>query len=328
MNRGTSRRWAWARLLGAAAVLGVLIWRVGTGPFVDGVRTIDGWSLLAALAITAVTTLCSAIRWRAVASALDVRLSRRDAITGYYRSQFLNSALPGGVLGDVYRGVRHGRDTHDVGRALRAVAWERVAGQLVQAFLALVILVIVPSPVQSSMPWVLAAVVAVAVVLVIAVRTAPDGASRVSRLGRAIRGDARRLLGRATWPLIVGPSTIAVAGYVSVFLIAARTSVPSASLLRLLPIALVVLLAMTVPLSIAGWGPREGVAAWAFAAAGLGLDHGVAAATAYGVLSFVATLPGAVVLLVGWVHRQRAGVRPSRSVGPARPISLKNAVHG
>ena len=31
-----------------------------------------------------------------------------------------------------------------------------------------------------------------------------------------------------------------------------------------------VLLAMSVPASIAGWGPWEGAAAWAFSAAGLG----------------------------------------------------------
>jgi uncharacterized membrane protein YbhN (UPF0104 family) len=315
--------WAWARLLGAAALLGVLIWRVGTGPFVDGIETVSGWSLLAALAITAVTTIGSAVRWRAVARALGVPLSLTDAITGYYRSQFLNSALPGGVLGDVYRGVRHGRDTDDLGHALRAVAWERGAGQLVQAGLATLVLLILPSPVRSSMPWVILATVGVVVGLTVVVRAQPlDGRSRRSRITAAIRGDLRALLARRVWPVITGTSAIAVVGYTSVFLIAARTSAPSAAVGRLLPLTMLVLLAMTVPLSIAGWGPREGVAAWAFAAAGLGLDHGVAAATAYGVLSFAATLPGAVVLFAGWLRRRLVAKRP------VRPLSLKHAVHG
>jgi hypothetical protein len=38
------------------------------------------------------------------------------------------------------------------------------------------------------------------------------------------------------------------------------------------------------------------MAAWAFAAAGLGAGQGIAAATAFGVMGLVATLPGAVVL--------------------------------
>ena len=61
---------------------------------------------------------------------------------------------------------------------------------------------------------------------------------------------------------------------------------------------MLVLLAMAVPANIGGWGPREGVAAWAFGAAGLGADQGVAAATVYGVLVLVASLPGAAVLVV------------------------------
>jgi hypothetical protein len=28
--------WTWARLAGGAAILAVLVWRVGAGPFVDG----------------------------------------------------------------------------------------------------------------------------------------------------------------------------------------------------------------------------------------------------------------------------------------------------
>jgi glycosyltransferase 2 family protein len=68
-----------------------------------------------------------------------------------------------------------------------------------------------------------------------------------------------------------------------------------------------VLLAMVVPLHVGGWGPREGVAAWAFAAAGLGATQGVTTATAYGVMALVATTPGAIVL-VGDLAR-RTGAR-------------------
>jgi hypothetical protein len=68
-------------------------------------------------------------------------------------------------------------------------------------------------------------------------------------------------------------------------------------------LTLLALLAMVVPLNLAGWGPREGVAAWAFAAAGLGAGAGVATAVAYGVLSLVGVLPGAAVLARGVVSR-------------------------
>jgi hypothetical protein len=65
---------------------------------------------------------------------------------------------------------------------------------------------------------------------------------------------------------------------------------------------------MVLP-SIGGWGPREGVTAWAFAAAGLGAQRGVSAAVVYGVMVFVASLPGAAVLVGTWFRGMRVAPR-------------------
>ena len=104
-----------------------------TGPFLDGVRTVDGRALLAAAGLAVLTTVCCAWRWKIVAGGLGVDLPLPAAVAAYYRSLFLNVTLPGGIVGDVHRGISHGRDVSDVGRALRAVVWERFAGQVVQA---------------------------------------------------------------------------------------------------------------------------------------------------------------------------------------------------
>ena len=77
--------------------------------------------------------------------------------------------------------------------------------------------------------------------------------------------------------------------------------------------ALVVLAGSAVPVNVAGWGPREGVAAWAFAAAGLGASAGVTAAAAYGALVLLAALPGAAVMAVQVCRgRQPAPTREPR----------------
>ena len=80
----------------------------------------------------------------------------------------------------------------------------------------------------------------------------------------------------------------------------------------MLPLALLVLAAAALP-NVGGWGPREGVTAWAFAAAGLGASLGVATAVVYGVMVFVASLPGAVVLVAAWVYRTRSAPWPERA---------------
>jgi glycosyltransferase 2 family protein len=85
--------WTWARLAGGAAILAVLVWRVGAGPFVDGLRLTTAWALAAAMAITSLTTLCCAWRWSLVAGGLGVDVPLRTAVSAYYRFQFLNSTL-------------------------------------------------------------------------------------------------------------------------------------------------------------------------------------------------------------------------------------------
>ena len=279
------RHLRWVRPLLGAAILGVLLWRLGAGPFVDALGRVDGWSMVTATALSGLTTVCCAWRWSLVARALGVALPLRAAVAACYRSQFLNVTLPGGVLGDVHRGIRHGRGAGDVGRGVRSVVWERFAGQVVLVVVALVVLTVVPSPIRLP-PQVLAAagaVLALAVALV-----------TVSRLRDA--GAARRI-GAHTVAVVVVTSAVAVLGNVGVFVVAARSAGSAAAPTRLLPLALLVLLAMGLPLNLAGWGPREGAAAWAFGAAGLGADQGVAVAVVYGVMVLVASLPGAAVLL-------------------------------
>ena len=299
----------WARLAAAGGTLAVLVWRLGTGPFLDGLRAVDGGALAAAFGLAVLTTVCCAWRWRTVAGGLGVDLSLGAAVAAYYRSLFLNVTLPGGVVGDVHRGISHGRDTSDVGRALRAVAWERSAGQVVQVVLTVAVLLVLPSPVRATMPLVALALLAAAAGVALATRARPAvgrvGGSRFSRLRRAAARDLRDglLAGRA-WAPIALASALVVAGHAVTFLIAARTAGATAPPSQVLPLALLVLLAAALP-NVGGWGPREGVTAWAFAAAGLGASLGVATAVVYGVMVLVATLPGAAVLLAGWGWRTR-----------------------
>ena len=168
------------------AVLGLLVARLGTGPFVAGLGALDGRSLLVVSVVTAATTVCGAWRWRLVARGLGLHLPLRTAVAASYRSQLLNSTLPGGVVGDVHRGVRHGRDVRQTGRALRAVGWERLWGQAVQVAVAVVVLLALPSPVRSSMPRVLlVAAVAVAVACLVVPLAVPVVRSDLRAMGGA-----------------------------------------------------------------------------------------------------------------------------------------------
>jgi glycosyltransferase 2 family protein len=305
-----------ARPAAAAAALAAVVWRLGGGPFLDGVRALDGRALLAAAAVFLLTTVCCAWRWKIVAHGLGMRLSLPAAVAAYYRCLFLNLTLPGGVAGDVHRGVKHGREVDDVGHAMRAVVWERTAGQVVQAVLTIFVLFVLPSPLRSSMPLVAIALAAAAVGVVLfgRVQTGRRRRSRWTRVWNAVVADIRGgLLHKNALPAVVLASTVAVLGYAVMFLIAARTAGVTAPVSRLLPLALLAMLAMVLP-SIAGWGPREGATAWVFAAAGLGAGRGAATAVAYGVMVLAASLPGGLVLVVEWLPRRASRLRLRRRV--------------
>ena len=189
-----------------------------------------------------------------------------------------------------------------------------------QVVLTVVVLLVLPSPVHSAMPVVAIAAVVATLVVVLVARALPGGdhsvAARVRTvLGRDIR-DA--LLARGAWRSIALASTLVVAGHAATFVIAARTAGSTAPLTQMLPIALLAMIGMVLP-SAAGWGPREGVTAWAFGAAGLGVQQGVTTAVVYGVMVFVACLPGAVVLLVAWFRRIRL---PETSPRPLRETAV------
>ena len=113
------------------------------------------------------------------------------------------------------------------------------------------------------------------------------------------------LLHRKALPAVALASALVVRGHAVTFLVAARTAGVTAPPSRMLPLALLAMLAMVLP-SVAGWGPREGATAWVFGAAGLGVADGVATAVVYGVMVLVSALPGALLLV--WAWRPRAGV--------------------
>lgn len=312
LARPAARRalWAWLKLLGGLAILALLGWRVGTSGFLAAFRVIDAGTLLAATAIGALTTVLSAWRWCLVARGLGITLPLAGATADYYRAQFLNVALPGGILGDVHRAVRHGRDVGDLGLGVRAVALERFGGQLVIVSVALTVLLALPGPSPAGLLELPPAVALALLAGVLAVAPLVAGRLRhtTSRWARAVRTTVTAvrtgLLDRRIWPGIVLSSTAVLAGYLATFLLAARAAGATASTGALLPLLVLALLAMMLPVNIGGWGPREGACAWAFGAAGLGASLGLTVAVVYGLSIFVASLPGAAVLVARWFRRR------------------------
>ncbi|GEL19213.1 lysylphosphatidylglycerol synthase transmembrane domain-containing protein [Pseudonocardia asaccharolytica] len=305
------RFWPYLRVLVGGGILVALGVRLGTDAVVDGLRAIETGSVLAALGIGLLTTVFSAWRWCLVARGLGLRLPLGAAVADCYRALLLNSVLPAGVLGDVHRAVSHGQQVGDVGRGVRAVVLERVAGNVVLIVVGVVVLLAQPTLLAAAagdlIPGRGVVLGTLAVLAVVALGVATMPGSLPSRIRTALRtglADARTVLSRGVWPGVVLLSVATLAGYLALFVVAARAAGSEATLGELLPLLVLALLAMGLPVNIGGWGPREAVATVAFGTVGFGATQGLTAAVVYGVLSLIACLPGVGVLLWRWPGRR------------------------
>ncbi len=300
--------------LGALIGLG---WYLDAAGLASRLLTLQPEWVAVGLVISVVQVAASAWRWRFTAGRLGIDLPFRDALREYYLATFLNQVLPGGIAGDASRAWRHARRRQRIaaspGPAVRAVILERASGQALMTVVAIVSLQSLPVAHESLAwdvaRWTVAALAAVATGLVlVAVRGRPRTSASFG--GRMLLDTHAALLSRSAFPAQLGSSALVVGTYIATFLVASRAVGVTTPVATLLPLVGPVLFAMLLPVSIAGWGVREGAAALLWVATGLPVTDGVVVSLAYGLLTLVSSLPGALALL---------------GVGGSRPLATEVA---
>jgi glycosyltransferase 2 family protein len=314
--RPRSRTRALVVSAGGVAVLVFLVLRVGAAPFQRGLAAVTPGAIAVAAALSALATVAAAVRWRLVARSLRLPLGVGEAIGAYYGSQLLNAVLPGGVLGDAQRAVAHGRSSSTTAAA-RAIVAERTAGQLAQGAIGVAALAALAVGGAVTSAWLAVAIWFTVLALpALALGIALAASARMRRIARREWTVIRPVLAEPARALaVVALSAVVVASHVATFAVAAAAvGIPLGW--STVAVAAATLLVASIPLNVAGWGPRETAAAGLFAAVGAGSAAGVAASTAFGVLTLIAVLPGAITLLVAARRRPRHP-EPAHRVRPA-----------
>ena len=296
------------RLLISLGLLAVLALWLDPVAIIGSIRELDPRWLAAAMAVGTLQYVLSAERWRRTAARLEVPLGKREALANYYVAGFANQVLPGGIAGDAGRAWRHSRSSGRPGPAIRAVILERASGQFVLV-LAVTAVLAATTPghrilvALDASPWMVAALGAG---LLLAGMVAAWRAGRVPGWLRTLIHDTHRaLLARGAWPIQLSLSLMVFATYCAMFACAGKMIGADVAMTTLTVLAPIVLLAMLLPVSVAGWGVREAAAASVWMALGLPAAEGVAVSIGYGALCLLASLPGAVILLTAPIRRRR-----------------------
>lgn len=277
--------------LALALALLALLWQMADGrAALARLMAADPLWLAIAFAALHGQTVLSALRWRLTAGALGMPMGRGHAVREYYMAQAVNQTLPGGILGDAARAVR-ARGQAGLPRAAGAVVLERLAGQgaLVAALgLGLCLMDPLPPALLPATAIPLGALLGLA--LFAALRHHPRAAPLWQAASRALF---------ALWPQQAALSLAIVALNLAAFAFAARSTGTSLGLAQTLTLIPLILFAMLLPLSIGGWGWREGAAAALFPLAAATPAAGLAASAAFGALVLAAALPGLLWLAPG-----------------------------
>jgi len=319
------RRTALLRTLQAFVTIAlfVLLWRFADGA--DAAQVLLGVNplfIIAALLALTLHTVLAAERWRLTAGALGLPLGRWHALREYYLAQLVNSTVPGGVVGDASRAVRS-RGQAGLTVAAQAVVVERFAGQ-VAVIATMVVAIAVTTLVPGGLDWpawmlgLAAAITAGCLVglglLLAATRLPGRVGPRLTELSRtaAIALVGRRVVLKQV-ALSAGTTACILAAFAFCAL-AVGLSLPVAAILTLVPL---ILLTTLIPITISGWGLREGAAAALLPLAGATTSASLAASVAFGLVGLVAVLPGAAVVWMSSRERSstarvaRAGRRVS-----------------
>ena len=311
-SNGKSNLKKWLAIAIKAAISGGLIWylvsNVDMASVGAHIATVDIGLLILSCAVLTLQFLIGGFRWNSVLTALGTPMSSWLALRLFYIGMFFNQALPGGTGGDGVRMYLSFKRALPPRSAINSVIIERVA-----TVLALVLLVDLTQPlfiphlspeiarVSLSVVASITAVAVVGPVLVAMLDRLPEGL----RKWRVIRGlgnlgaDTRRVfgsLGVALPPLlwsVVGHLNVSLSCYI--LALALEVEVTLLDCVVLIP---PVLLVMSVPISIGGWGVREGAMVWMFALVGVEQDAALALSLFFGVVALAISMPGGIVWMM------------------------------
>ncbi|MEM9072869.1 MAG: lysylphosphatidylglycerol synthase transmembrane domain-containing protein [Myxococcota bacterium] len=251
------------QLAGSAAAFGYLFHIVDLDDILDAAGDLPAQAMLAAVALTAINLVIGALRWRVLLRAYGAPTMPplSTLVRLYYVGLFYNTYLPGGVGGDVVRGVVTRRAFGEAGAtsAVTVVLVERVLGLSALLTIVALVIVVAPPPGLDYLVGYALLGVAAGVGVVIAVAAARRFASWAPRRLQPFLESLPRIRSAGHFLLAVGysfatQSMMALTGYV--LLVALEPSFRLVDAFAIVPLASATAF---LPITVGGAGAREAV---------------------------------------------------------------------
>lgn len=315
-----SKRWI---LLAVKIAISVgLIWFVvhttELSVLTERVKSFPSWLIFVILALLTAQVSIGTWRWCHVAEANRIDLPFRPAARIFLVGLFFNQTLPSSVGGDIFRIWLLHRRGAPLGQATGNVMLDRIIGLEALLLTSLVGIPVLFSTVPGAAPWSILAL-SLSGMLAFAVLLAFGGRSgafldrwRPTSVIRSAARSARRLAARPAKALLVLVLSVSIhlitVLYIATILQGLGQDISFALLATLIP---PVLVATVVPISMAGWGVREGAMIFILGIVGVPAADALTASLLLGAGLFVVGLPGGLLWLVdSGTRRGKAEMEP------------------
>jgi len=287
-----------------------LINQVDFNGIVNILKNVDITMIIYAIILLAIQVFIATTRWQLVLKCQKIVLSYKNTLQILWSGLFFNQAMPSSVGGDVIRGYYLKKKNITLGRATLGVLMDRVFGMvgltlLVVASLPLLFELINDSIVRSGV-LIIALCISLALLIIFFTDKLPGNFShlRVIRGFYSLSQEGRHCISKNYNGLIIIIISILIhlisVVAVMTMAIGLDINVEWGGFLLMVPL---VGLIMVIPISIAGWGVREGVMVVGFGYLGVAPEAALALSILYGLLMLVVALPGGVV----WALKRNHG---------------------
>lgn len=300
----------WLRVIVSAVLLAVLVTKVRPEHLLPERRHLSTLAfLVAGLIITAVGIVLSAWRWQRVLDVFDIRVPLRTLTGHYYAGQFVGNVLPSTIGGDVVRVSRTATTTGSGSVAFASVVLERLTGFIALPLLVFLGFLFRPSLLDNNHAWIALAIACGTLLLlgvILVVAGHPRLAGRFAEhenwmrfIGAVHVGvDRLRRQPREAFGVLAAAVMYQLSVVVAVYCAAQALdiSVPNAAVLAFVP---AVAMAQTIPLSVSGFGVREGMLVVLLHPLGVSTSSAVALGLFWYGMLLVVSLLGAPAFAVG-----------------------------
>ena len=248
--------------------------------------------------ISFIQYVLSAYRWMYISSKNGSEMNFLYCLKFYYISTFINNILPGGVVGDIYRAYSARESDNNLinlSKSVQGIVFERLSGQIMMFFIFLISLTFFFLINAKYIAFLFTVVPVLLITFIIYIVVRKIYFNKIS--SNEIVINFRKIFsGKIFWNHTI-ISFFVVLSYIVIYIISAEALGLSIDYFTFFVFTPIVLFSMTLPVSIGGWGVREGTALLIAFLLGLSASSSISVAVMYGILNLFCSLPGLYFLL-------------------------------